>query len=159
MAVTDFEPSDARRAFPCLDEPAMKSNFKLTMKRHENFTSSLFNTPLEDGEVMEENDEFGKWFVESFKETVPMSTYLVAFAVSDFKKIEKKTEKGVLVEVSAKAQSIDAGEGKFGLEEAVKVIDFFSDYFDVPYPLAKSSKNILYNHYIFFYKNYLYSKI
>lgn len=47
LAITQFEPSDARRAFPCMDEPALKARFQLEMIRHKNFTSSLFNTPIQ----------------------------------------------------------------------------------------------------------------
>ena len=81
------------------------------------------------------------WIVETFKETPPMSTYLVAFVVSDFKQISKKSTKGVDVEVYAKPQSIDNDEGKFSLDEATKLIDFFSDYFEIRYPIPKTSKN------------------
>ena len=69
-----------------------------------------------------------------------MSTYLVAFVISDFKKIEKTSATGVKIEVAAKPHSIDAGEGDFSLGEAAQYIDFFADYFDLAYPLEKSSK-------------------
>lgn len=69
-----------------------------------------------------------------------MSTYLMAFVVSDFKKINKTSPKhNVLIEVSARPQAIDNGEGDFGLDEAAQIIDFFSDYFQTKYPLPKSS--------------------
>ena len=135
LAVTDLEPSNARRVFPCFDEPAMKAKFKLTMNRDNRyFTSSLFNTPIESTTTN------GDWTAETFKETVEMSTYLVCFVVSDFKHIETKSLKGKDIQVYAKAQAIDNKEGKFGLEEAAKVIDFFADYFNMPYPLDKSTQ-------------------
>ncbi len=69
-----------------------------------------------------------------------MSTYLVAFLVSNFKTIKKQSEKYKIdIEVSARADAIDNDEGTFALNEASEIIDFFSDYFDIPYPLKKSS--------------------
>ena len=70
-----------------------------------------------------------------------MSSYLVAFVISDFKKIAKKSSLGIDVEVAAKPHSIDAGEGDFALEEASEILDFFAGYFNVSYPLSKSSNN------------------
>ena len=136
--MTKFEPTYARRAFPCLDEPAMKAKFKFTILRHEKFTSTLFNTPLRTTSV--QTDKFGKWNADVFDETVPMSTYLVAYVISDFEYIQNKTKRGVDVEVYAKKQSIDNNEGQFALEEAVKLVDFYEEYFGVEYPLKKSSK-------------------
>ncbi len=68
-----------------------------------------------------------------------MSTYLVAFVVSEFEKVSNKSNKGVLVEVAGRVEAIKNGDGAFALEEAMKIIDFFADYFDVPYALDKSS--------------------
>lgn len=79
------------------------------------------------------------WSVDTFKETVALSTYLVCFVISDFKRVEGKTGKGKDVQVYARPQAIDAGDGEFGLSEAVAVLDFFADYFNIPYPLDKSS--------------------
>lgn len=69
-----------------------------------------------------------------------MSTYLIAFVVADFKKIQTFSPKHkVLIEVAARPQAIDNHEGDFALEEAANIIDFFSDYFGTKYPLPKSS--------------------
>ena len=64
----------------------------------------------------------------------------MAFVVSDFKKTSDTSSSGVLVEVAGRPENIDNGDGDFALNEAMQIIDFFADYFDVPYPLAKSSK-------------------
>ena len=68
-----------------------------------------------------------------------MSTYLVAFVISDFEKVNDTSSKGVLVEVAGRAEAIKNGDGDYALSEAMKIIDFFAGYFDVPYALDKSS--------------------
>lgn len=118
-----------------MDEPGLKAKFKLTLIRHQSFPSTFFNTPIVGTTTN------GEWVTESFNTTVDMSTYLVAFVISDFKVKATNSVKGVKIEVAAKPQSIDAGEGDFALSEASKIIDFFADYFNVPYPLAKSSNS------------------
>lgn len=78
-----------------------------------------------------------------------MSTYLMAFAVTNYISKSRMSSKNIKVEVAAKPVSIDAGEGDYALNEAVKIIDFFADYFNVDYPLTKSSRvtisNILFH--------------
>ena len=64
----------------------------------------------------------------------------MAFVVSNFKKITTYSPvKNVTIEVAARPQAIDNGDGDFGLQEAAKIIDFFSNYFQTDYPLQKSS--------------------
>lgn len=76
-----------------------------------------------------------------FDETVPMSTYLVAFSVSNLKKIATESPKyKIQVEVVARREAIDKNEGKLALEDGARILDYFSDYFDIAYPLKKSSK-------------------
>ncbi len=75
-----------------------------------------------------------------FEKSVPMSTYLVAYVISDFKKIRKTSKKyGVEVEVAARPEAIDNKEGDYALDEAAEILDYFTDYFGVKYPLSKSS--------------------
>ena len=69
-----------------------------------------------------------------------MSTYLVAFVISDFKKVSTTSNRGILVEVAGRAEYIDNGYGAFALNESKEIIDFHADYFNVSYPLDKSSK-------------------
>ena len=69
-----------------------------------------------------------------------MSTYLLAFSVSNFKVISKTSPKNaVLLEVSARPEAIDNGEGDHALNDGALIIDYFSEYFDTAYPLNKSS--------------------
>lgn len=63
-----------------------------------------------------------------------MSTYLVAFVISDYLSIKKVSQKGILVEVAARRDAILNKDGDFALEKASKIIDYFVDYFNVSYP-------------------------
>lgn len=93
LATSHFEPTDARAAFPCFDEPALKANFTLTVVRQPS-QISLFNTDR----VSEDNFKDGL-MVDQFETTVKMSTYLVAFVVCDFKNITDYTSSGIRVGV------------------------------------------------------------
>lgn len=87
--------------------------------------------------MLREND----WEVDEYHETVPMSTYLVAFVVSDFTSISNVSQKGIRLEVAARPQAIANGDAEYALSEACKIMDYFVDYYNVSYPLKKSSKN------------------
>jgi len=70
-----------------------------------------------------------------------MSTYLVAFSISNFKSIKTKSIKhGIEVEVAARPESIDNHEGEYALKKASLILDYFTDYFQVEYPLPKSTQ-------------------
>lgn len=81
MAVTQFSPSHARKAFPCFDEPAMKATFNVTIA-HDPDLTAISNMPVYHNEVTD------GWKYDHFEKSVVMSTYLVAFAVCDFKHTE-----------------------------------------------------------------------
>jgi len=93
LATTHFEPTDARAAFPCFDEPHLKANFTLSLVR-EPQQIALFNTE-KIGEETYTND--GRLRVDHFATTVKMSTYLVAFVVCDFANKTELTKKGIRV--------------------------------------------------------------
>jgi aminopeptidase N len=72
---------------------------------------------------------------DEFEESVQMSTYLVAFVVCDFVVVSKISEKSVNVSVIAAKDKIEQAD--FALNAATKIMDFYDDFFGVPYPLEK----------------------
>ncbi|XP_062191811.1 aminopeptidase M1-B-like [Phragmites australis] len=128
MAVTQFEAADARRCFPCWDEPAFKAKFKLTLEVPSELVA-LSNMP-----VVSETAN-GPIKTIYYEESPLMSTYLVAIVVGLFDYIESSTLEGTKVRVYTQVGKIN--QGKFALDVAVKSLDLYKDYFATPYPLPK----------------------
>ncbi|ONK80890.1 uncharacterized protein A4U43_C01F22890 [Asparagus officinalis] len=128
MAVTQFEPTDARRCFPCWDEPAFKSTFKITLEVPSELVA-LSNMPV----VEEKRDGIVKTFI--FQESPIMSTYLVAVVVGLFDYVEAISPDGIKIRVYCQVGK--ANQGKFALDVAVKTLDIYKTYFAVPYSLPK----------------------
>jgi len=129
IALTQFEPTDARRAFPCWDDPGAKAQFEVTLVVPPE-RIAISNTP-EIGTIVNEQ---GLKEV-SFARTPPMSTYLLACVVGEFDSIEAETNEGVLVRVFTPVGKKE--RGRFALEVATRVLSFYHHYFGVPYPLPK----------------------
>uniref|UniRef100_A0A4W5KK14 Aminopeptidase n=1 Tax=Hucho hucho TaxID=62062 RepID=A0A4W5KK14_9TELE len=129
MASTQFEATSARAAFPCFDEPAFKANFTIQIRR-ESRHIALSNMPK-----VKTVELPGGVLEDYFDTSVRMSTYLVAFIVSDFQSVSKTTSHGVKISVYAVPDKINQTD--FALNAAVRLLDFYDDYFDIPYPLPK----------------------
>ncbi|MFZ1249888.1 MAG: M1 family metallopeptidase [Candidatus Microsaccharimonas sp.] len=130
LIVTQFESHYARKAFPCIDEPEAKATFDITLTTEQNVTV-LGNMPVKEQQV--END----LLVTQFETTPRMSTYLVAWVAGELQKKTAITKNGVEVSVWS-TLAHDPSNLDFSLDFAVRTIEFFEDYFDVPYPLPKS---------------------
>jgi len=130
-AVTHFEPTGARRAFPCWDEPAIRSTFDITLVVPKD------RVALSNMNVVEEKEHIDdpSLKVVQFAQTPIMSTYLVAFVVGEFDFVEGNDADGVKIRVfTPKGKAV---QGQFALEVARKCLPFYKDYFRIGYTLPK----------------------
>ncbi|MBI2147410.1 M1 family peptidase, partial [Candidatus Woesearchaeota archaeon] len=128
MASTQFEPADAREAFPCLDHPSAKATFDVSVTlddRHE----ALSNTEP----VHETRHGDGRKTV-TFATTLKMSTYLLYIGVGEFEYLEDKAGNTAvrIVTMPGKKQ-----QGRFAMSAAKKFLSYYETYFGIPYPLKK----------------------
>lgn len=128
LIATQFESHHAREAFPSIDEPEAKATFDLTLITPSGQTV-LANTPVK------EQVDAGERTTTSFETTPKMSTYLLAFVCGELAYREATTKDGVAVR--AYATPDNAQHTRFAVDTAVKCLEFYNDYFDTPYPLAK----------------------
>ena len=131
MLATQFESHHARELFPCIDEPEAKATFDLALVSPKDMTV-LANTPART------SIPHGKGLVETTFETSPkMSTYLLAFVIGELHGKHTKTKRGTEVAAWATiAQPADTLD--YALDVGKRSIEYFEDYFGVPYPLPKA---------------------
>ncbi|MFN0169211.1 MAG: M1 family metallopeptidase, partial [Bryobacteraceae bacterium] len=128
---TKFEPTTARRAFPCFDEPSFKTPWQLTL-RVPSGLQAFSNTP-----VHSERDEGDGTKSVSFAQTKPLPTYLVALAVGPFEVVDA----GLIGRNRVPARIIvpqgRAAEAAFAAENTARAVQLLEDYFGVAYPYEK----------------------
>lgn len=129
IATTQFEATDARRAFPCWDEPDLKAVFGLTLVVPEDLLA------VSNGPEISRRD-IGDGLVEvKFADTMKMSTYLVAFAVGPFEATEPVDVDGVPVRLIAPKGKLEMAG--FAMECAQFCLRYLRDYYEIPYPGLK----------------------
>lgn len=129
IGATQFEAVDARRAFPCFDEPDMKAIFNLRIQSDKNH-EVLANT-----QTIEKNNLPENRIEHVFAPSPVMSTYLLAWCIGRFENINGKSRRRAVVSINVPLGKKHAA--KFALDTAIKSLDFFEDYFGIRYPLKK----------------------
>jgi aminopeptidase N len=127
MLGTQFEATDARRFFPCWDEPAFRARFQLTAVVPENWLA-VSNMPIESEQKIAGGKEV------RFASTPPMSSYLNVFVAGELDFIESQVGPTQIRVIATKGK---AELGRYALEASAEILKYYNDYFGVPYPLPK----------------------
>src|SRR5437899_2729808 len=124
---TQFEATDARRFFPCWDEPSFRARFQLNAVVPENWLA-VSNMPIESERKIDNGKEV------RFAPTPPMASYLNVFVAGELDLIETKAAGTQIRVIATKGK---AEWGRYALESTAQILEYFNDYFGVPYPLPK----------------------
>src|SRR5438552_10286922 len=127
MLGTQFEATDARRFFPCWDEPVFRARFQLSAVVPENWLAGS-NMPIASEKKIAGEKEVG------FAPTPPMSSYLNVFVAGELDLIEARSDSTQVRVIATKGK---AELGRYALEATAQILQYYNDYFGVPYPLPK----------------------
>src|SRR5438874_6130666 len=127
MLGSQFEATDARRFFPCWDEPAFRARFQLTAVVPENWLA-VSNMPVESEKKIAGGKEV------RFAATPPMSSYLNVFVAGELDFIESRSGPTQLRVIATKGK---AEMGRYALEATAQILQYYNEYFGVVYPLPK----------------------
>uniref|UniRef100_A0A8B9KZ21 Aminopeptidase n=1 Tax=Astyanax mexicanus TaxID=7994 RepID=A0A8B9KZ21_ASTMX len=135
VATSQMHPTHARKTFPCFDEPAMKAVFHITVL-HERGTVALSN-----GQEIENRNTTvngSAVTITKFEPTQRMSSYLLAVVVSDF--MSMIIFFNVQIRIWARRKAVSEGHCAYALNLTGPILNFFENYYNVPYPLSKSDQ-------------------
>lgn len=128
MLGTQMEPADARRMFPCWDEPVFRASVQLTVVVPEKHLP-ISNTPIE-----RESHLAGGLKEVTFARTPPMASYLVVFVSGELEQIQDRVD-GVQIRVITTEGKKE--QGRYALEATKKLLPYYNRYFGIKYPLPK----------------------
>ncbi|XP_048750155.2 aminopeptidase N-like [Ostrea edulis] len=129
LAATQLQSTDARKTFPCMDEPDMKAAFQLTLTHQEEY-EAISNTPRKSERLA------NGWKTVEFHATPVMSTYLLAIVISDFTHREMVLDNGYNIRVWSQPDKIKQTE--YAIDMVMKCYNFFTEYFNITDVLTKS---------------------
>ncbi|XP_033499123.1 glutamyl aminopeptidase [Epinephelus lanceolatus] len=133
IAATDHEPTDARKSFPCFDEPNKKATYKISIT-HDATYGALSNMPPEGTPQQLPGNKVKT----TFQKSIPMSTYLVCFAVHQFGHVERTSARGIPLRIYAQPSQIATAE--YAANTTKVIFDYFEDYFNMTYSISKLDK-------------------
>ncbi|XP_061552400.1 glutamyl aminopeptidase [Phycodurus eques] len=133
IAATDHEPTDARKSFPCFDEPNKKATYKISII-HDASYGVLSNMPPESAPELLSGNKMRT----SFQKSIPMSTYLVCFAVHQFDHVERLSARGIPLRIYTQPSQIETAT--YAANTTKIIFDYFEEYFNMNYSIPKLDK-------------------